>query len=88
MGNTVPGFGEPVEVGVYAIAPHTVEVGSTTATETSTADVDVFMPKAAVSLKDQFTIDGAVYETVGVQDWTKGFHGWQPGIVVELRRVT
>lgn len=88
LGNTIPGGYDPAEtVGVYAIAPHTAEFGSDTITETQVVDVDVFMPKSAVSLKDLFVIDGDDYETVAVRDWTKGFHGWEPGIVVELRRV-
>lgn len=89
LGNTIPGeYGEPVELAVYSIAPHLVEQGSSTLTETAVADVDVAMPKTAVNLKDQFQIDSDTYEVVGVQDWTKGFHGWEPGIVVELQRVT
>ena len=87
LGNTVPTFGAPVSVRVYAVAPHTVEQGSTSLTETQVADLDVFAPKMAVSLKDRFTIDSDRYEVVGVQDWTKGFQGWEPGIVIELRRV-
>lgn len=87
-GNTVPSFGPAVQVGVYAIAPHTVEEGSATRTEIEVADLDVFMPKTPVSVKDKFTFEGGVYETVGVKDWTLGFHGWEPGIVVELRRVS
>lgn len=87
LGNTVPGFGAAEELEVYAISPHTVEQGTTTLTETQIADLDVFAPKTPVSLKDQFTIDGDDYEVVGVQDWTMGFHGWKPGIVIEMRRV-
>lgn len=83
-----PAFGSPVVLGVYTIAPHMVEQGSATATETAVADVDVAMPKSEVNLKDRFTIDGDDYEVVGVNDYTRGFHGWTPGIVVELRRVT
>ena len=88
LGNTVPGFGTDEAVGVYAISPHTVEQGSTTVTETQIADLDVFAPKMAVSLRDRFVVDSEDYEVVGVQDWTKGFHQWEPGIVIELRRVT
>lgn len=88
LGNTVPAFGDGVSVGVYAISPHTVEQGSTTITQTEVADLDVFMPETTVNLKDQFQIDSDTFEVVGVQDWTKGFHGWQPGIVVELQKVS
>lgn len=88
LGNTTPGYGDAVPFGAIAVAPHTVEEGSTTSTETQVADLDVYAPKQTVSLKDQFTINAETYEVIGVQDWTMGFHGWQPGIVVELRRVS
>ncbi|AWH14410.1 head-tail adaptor [Mycobacterium phage TChen] len=87
-GEEIPVWGDPVELPVYSIAPHLIEQGSTTVTETQVADVDVAMPKALVELKDRFEFDGDTYEVVGVQDWTRGFHGWAPGIVVELRKVT
>jgi hypothetical protein len=88
LGNTSPSYGDAVPFGAIAVAPHTVEEGSTTSTETQVADLDVYAPKTSVSLKDKFTIDSNEYEVVGVQDWTLGFHGWKPGIVVELRRVS
>lgn len=88
LGNSVPQFGPDETVKVSSIAPHTVENGSATIAETATADVDLYMPKTSVNVKDRFVEDGQTYEVVGVQDWTKGFHGWQAGIVVELKRVT
>lgn len=88
LGNATGEFGDPQPLGVYAIAPHTVEQGSATATQTQVADIDVYAPKTPVSLKDRFVIDGDDFEVTGVQDWTKGFHGFQPGIVVQLQRVT
>jgi hypothetical protein len=89
LGNTVPGgFGPGVELRAYSIAPHTVEHGSDTITETSVADVDVFMPKTTVDLKDQFEIDTETFEVVGVQDWSKAFFEVEARIVVELRRVS
>lgn len=87
-GIAIPTFGTPVSVPVISIAPHVVEQGSATSTETVVADLDVFMPKTTVALKDRFVVDGEDYDVVGVQDWTKGHHGWQPGIVVELQKVT
>lgn len=87
LGNTIRGFGDPVSVQVISIAPHTVEEGLTTTTETEVADLDVRMPKTAVNLKDRFVVDGQDFEVIAVKDWTRGFHGWEPGIVVELRRV-
>lgn len=88
LGNTTPGFGSPQQIAVYSIAPHITEAGSASATETSVTDVDVAMPKTQVNVKDRFTLPDGDYEVVAVQDWTLGFHGWEPGIVVELRRVT
>lgn len=89
LGNTTASFGATVSVPVIAIAPHTVEQGSATLAETEVADLDVFAPAGtAVGLKDVFVVDGKDHEVVGVQDWTKGFHGWAPGIVIELRRVS
>lgn len=88
LGNTTIIYGSPSSLPAYSISPHTVEVGSTTLTETEVADLDVYMPKAAINLKDRFSIDNVDYEVVGVQDWTMGFHGWQPGIVVELKKVS
>lgn len=87
LGNTKPDFGDTVAFPAISVAAHQQEQGSASITETAVADLDVYAPKAAVSLKDQFTIDGLDYEVVSVADWTMGFHGWQPGIVVQLRRV-
>jgi len=88
LGNTTVTFGSPTQLLAFSIAPHVIEVGSTTLTETEVADLDVYMPKADINLKDRFSIDNVDYEVVGVQDWTMGFHGWQPGIVVELKKVS
>lgn len=89
LGNTIPGwYLDPVVRRVYAIAPHVVEEGSATSTEVEVAELDVFAPKFPVDLKDRFEIDGQGFEVVAVKDWTKGFHGWQPGIVIELKRWT
>ena len=88
LGNTVITYGDPVEVKVYTISPHVVEEGTATSTQTEVADLDVSMPKRAVNLKDRFSDDDGTYEVVGVRDRTKGFHGWQPGIIVELQKVT
>ncbi|MCG7610346.1 hypothetical protein [Mycobacterium sp. CnD-18-1] len=87
MGNDKPIFGTPVERKVIAVQPHLVETleGHTSRVE---ADVDMLTPKFPVSLIDQFDIAGETYETVGVEDFTMGFHGWAPGIVVQLKRVT
>lgn len=41
-----------------------------------------------VDLMSRFGINGKTYEVVGERDETGGFHGWKPGIIVELKRVT
>ncbi|WP_084459495.1 hypothetical protein [Mycolicibacterium houstonense] len=88
LGNTATVPGVPVERLAYSIGPHVEEQGSVTRTETEVADTDVAMPKYPVTLKDTFTIDGDTYNVVGLRDMTHGFHGWQPGIVVELQKVS
>lgn len=85
-GNTVETpSGTGTELPAYAIAPHVVET-RTDATMLDTWDLDVYMPKAAVDTSDRMVVDGVTYDVVDVQDWTQGFHGWQPGIVVGLRK--
>lgn len=84
-GNTIPTYSDPVDRPAYCWAPHIVETRADT-TYLETADLDLFMPKTVVGLKDLFIVDGSVYEVVDVQDWTKGFHGWAPGIQVMLKK--
>lgn len=86
LGNRVPAYGTPVTRKVYSIAPRTREQTVTWSTS-EVADVDVFAPTFAVDLKDRFVIDGDTYEVVGRTDWNHGFHGWKPGLVIELKRV-
>ena len=87
MGNDVPTFEDPVERKAICWQPHWIETleGHTSRVE---ADVDLLMPKVPVSLIDRFTLNGEVFETVGVKDFTTGPYQWEPGIVVELKRVT
>lgn len=85
LGNRVPSYGTPAAVNVYSVAPRTLEQTITWSTS-EVADLDVFAPALPVDLKDQFVIDGDTYEVVGRTDWTHGFHGWRPGLVIELKR--
>lgn len=87
LGNDVPTFAAGVERKAYSYAPHRVETldGHTSR---DVAEMDLAMPAVTVGLMDRFTVNDVVYETVGVRDLTGGFHGWKPGIVVELKRVT
>lgn len=93
MGNDVPLFdGEPVPRKVYGWSEHDTEkLGDHTSRDV--AEIDLGMPRAPVKLLDRFILDDddpddRPYEVVRVRDRNKGFHGWRPGIVVELKRVT
>ncbi len=85
LGNRVPAYGQPKTVRVHSVAPRTREQTVTWSTS-EVADLDVFAPVFPVSLKDRFVVDGDTYEVVGRTDWTHGFHGWKPGVVIELKR--
>lgn len=88
LGNDVESWAEPVDVrviGWHASLVETVE-GHTSRV---VSDIDLLTPPGlAVSVRDKFTLDGDLFEVVEFQDCTKGFHGWQPGNVVKLRKVT
>lgn len=87
LGNDVPSYGTPVQRMAHAYGTHRSEV---TAGHTSrdTAVMDLALPTVGVKLLDRFTVNGDEFEVVGVRDNNGGFHGWMPGIVVELKRVT
>lgn len=87
MGNDKPKFGTPVLRKVYGWRPRVVE-NRDGHTSRSVVDVDLAAPQFAVTLLDRFSIAGEEYETVGIRDNNTGFHGWKPGMVVELKRVT
>lgn len=86
-GNTVEGFPSETQLAAISIAPHVDEKRSGE-TYLDTWDLDVFLPKTAVSTQDRMIIDGVTYEVVNVADWTLGFHRWQPGISVGLKKWT
>lgn len=91
MGNDVPVHGDPVPRKVYGWSEHNTEkLGEHTSRDV--AEIDLAMPPRRVNLMDRFILDpedtGKPFEVVRVRDNTKGFHGWRPGIVVELKRVT
>lgn len=86
LGNTVPTYGAPAAAMAYSVGPHKAMHGSESITETETADVDMAMPKRVVSIKDRFTVDGTSYEVVAVRDQNLGFHRWQPGLVIAMRK--
>lgn len=86
-GNDVPTYGAATQKKAYSHSPHRTE---TTDGHTSrdVAVMDLALPPMTVTLQDRFTVDGLLYEVVGLRDQTGGFHGWRPGVVAELKRVT
>lgn len=84
-GNTVLTYATPAERPAYCWAPHGAETRDDT-TYLETVDLHLYMPTAAVGLKDLFTIDSVTYEVVDVADWNFGFHGWEPGLHVALKK--
>ncbi|AFA45016.1 head-tail adaptor [Mycobacterium phage WillSterrel] len=89
LGNTKPQFGAGVAVAAIQLAPHVQMMGSATITETQVVDVDLYLPAGSpVTVRDRIGIGADVFDVVAVRDWTMGFHGWAPGLVAELRKVT
>lgn len=86
-GNDVPTFGAPVSLKAVSYQPHRVE-NTDGHTSQVVAEVDLAMPTMVVDLMDRFVLNSLTYEVVGVRDNNGGFHGWKPGVVVELKRVT
>lgn len=86
-GNDVPAHGPAVSRSAIAYSPHRKEL-TDGHTSRDIAEVDLALPSTAVSLMDRFTLNGQEYEVVGVRDNNGGFHGWKPGVVAELKRVT
>lgn len=87
LGNDVIRFGDPTPVKVFGWSVHHRETldGHTSR---DIADLDLALPPREVRLQDRWIVAGEAYETVEIRDRTKGFHGWRPGIVVELKRVS
>lgn len=89
MGNDVPIFGDPVQRKVYGWGAHRREFRDGE-TSRDIAEVDLSLPASVpVSMFDHFKLDdGDPFQVVGLRDNTHGFHGWRPGVVAELKRVT
>ena len=88
MGNDKPTFGAPVPLKVYGWSEH-VEQKLEGHTDREIADVDLAMPRMPVNLLDRYILDsGKPFRAIRVRDRNHGFHGWRPGIVLELKRVT
>jgi hypothetical protein len=55
------------------------------------ADVDMAIPAdLKVTVRDRFTLPGQAdpYEVTAIEDANHGFHGWRPGSVVKLKKVS
>jgi len=87
LGDSQLVYGAPVVVPAIGIAPHNTETWPGTTTLIETANLDLFLPVTTVGLKDRFTVDGDLYEVVGVQDWSQGMITFPQGTVVALRKV-
>lgn len=97
LGNDTETWAAGVEVQVIAIQSGQVE-NVNGHTSRVVADVDMAVPpELKVTVRDRFTLpypfndpDDDVdkpYEVVALEDGL-GFHGWRPGYVVKLNRVT
>lgn len=90
LGNDVPTWANPEPVKVIGWYSGSVEtlLGHTSRV---VADIDLLIPPTlVVTVRDRFTLPGDpdVYEVTAIEDYNHGFHGWKPGCVVKLRKVT
>lgn len=89
-GNDVKTWATPVDrkvIGWYASFLETLS-GHASRVE---SDIDLLIPPTFnVSSQDRFTLPGfeKPFEVVAVEDYNHGFHQWQPGSVVKLKRVS
>ncbi|HOY80571.1 MAG TPA: hypothetical protein PLB92_00390 [Rhodoglobus sp.] len=97
LGNDAETWSDGVEVSVIAIQSGMVE-NVNGHTSRVVADVDMAVPPdLRVTVRDRFTlpypfndpddVNDKPYEVVALEDGL-GFHGWRPGYVVKLRKVT
>ena len=90
LGNDVEAWASPVPakvIGWYSSAIETL-LGHTSRV---VADIDLLIPPTLeVSVRDRFSLpnDADTYEVVAIEDYTHGFHQWQPGLVVKLKKAT
>lgn len=88
-GNPVDTWAAPVDVDVYYYGPPTripndPEPGGTQIIH----DIEVGAPTFVVGSRDRFVIENRTYEVTGdPQVWDNGPFGYQPGMVVKLRKV-
>jgi hypothetical protein len=92
LGNDVQGWAAPADVRAIAIQPSSVENINGYSSRV-VADVDVAVPSTVtVGVRDRFTLPDAfgagAFEVIAIEDASYGFHQWQAGIILKLRRVT
>jgi hypothetical protein len=90
LGNDVDGWADPVNVKVIAYQLAQAE-NVNGYTSRVVADIDMAVPVTlAVSVRDRFFLPGEEdpFEVAAIEDANHGFHGWKPGSVVKLKRVT
>jgi len=88
-GNDVPTWADPVDRKVIGWSASYLETldGHTSRVE---SDIDLLIPPTfTVSAQDRFNLpDTGQFDVVAVEDSNHGFHGWKPGSVVKLKRIT
>lgn len=90
LGNDTEGWANGVPVQVIAYQSTQAE-NINGYTSRVVADVDMAVPATlVVSVRDRFVLPGvdAPYEVTAIEDANHGFHGWTPGSVVKLKKVT
>lgn len=88
LGNDVPVLADPQPVGVYSWSMRADADLNNSFTARKIQVASIEMPGYDWSLMDQFLLDdGPPYEVFVVTDCTHGWHDWQPGIVLQVRRV-
>lgn len=88
-GNPVPSTTD-TEVQVYGWAPVSMAEPPEAGRSEVAWEAEIYSPEAAWSPRpsDRVLLDGVEFEVVGYpENWNKGPFGWQPGIVVHVKRV-
>lgn len=90
LGNDIETWAAPVNVKVIAYQSAMAENINGYISRV-VADVDMATPPdLVVSVRDRFILpdDEKPFEVVAIDDANHGFHQWEPGNVVKLKRVT
>ena len=87
LGNAVDGWtDDPTPVPVYSFSVGTTETLAESAAG-ETYDATVCAPPAWIpGIRDRVGLPDGVYEVVAHRLQCNGFHGWQPGNVILLRK--